>query len=213
MDGHAAQAPSEESPGKKPGGPLRRLYDWVLSWADSPYGGPALFGVAVTEAIFFPIPPDVLLMALILGHRKRAWNLAFICTLGSVVGGVIGYLIGAGLWDALAPYFFAYVPGFTQENFANVQTLYESYAFMAGFVAGFTPIPFKLFTVTAGVFDISMVSFLGASALSRGMRFFMEAALLWYFGKPIAAFIDRYFNWLALAGGALVVLVVVLLTH
>lgn len=184
---------------------VRRLYDWVLSWADGAYGPQALFGLAFVEAIFFPVPPDVLLMALVLGRRDRAWNFAFLATIGSVAGGIIGYLIGSGLWHAVADYFFTWVPGFSEAGYERVRVIYETYSFWAVFAAGFTPIPYKIFTISAGVFEISMPIFMLASFTSRGLRFFLIAGLLWRFGDPIREFIDRYFNWLAFGGTALLI--------
>lgn len=186
-------------------GLVRRLYDWVLGWADTAYGPQALFGLAFVESIFFPVPPDVLLMALVLGRRERAWNFAMLCTIGSVAGGIIGYLIGAGLWEAVSGYFFTWVPGFSQAGYDRVRVFYETYSFWAVFAAGFTPIPYKIFTISAGVFEISMPVFMLASALSRGLRFVLIAGLLWKFGDPIKEFIDKYFNLLAFGGTALLI--------
>jgi membrane protein YqaA with SNARE-associated domain len=175
-------------------GPVRRLYDWVLHWAETPYGGLALFVLAMAESSFFPIPPDPLLIALCLGMATKSMRFAAIATAASVVGGVIGYGIGAGAWQLLEPYFFQYVPGVSQAAFDRVQTLYDRWDFWAIFFAGLTPIPYKVFTITAGIFSINFWIFLVASVLSRGLRFFLLAALIYKFGKPIAGFIDRYFN-------------------
>ena len=189
---------------------FRSLYDWVLSWANTPYGAPALGLLALAEASFFPVPPDTLLMALSLSKQSRAFRFAMICTAGSVVGGAIGYLIGWGVWDSLAPIFFAHIPGFTPEQFARVQSLFADYGFWAVFVAGFTPIPYKIFTIAAGVFLINFPIFLLASLLSRGLRFVLIAGLIWRFGAPIKAFIDRYFNLLCYLALVLVLVVVLL---
>ncbi|MFI3328703.1 MAG: YqaA family protein [Rikenellaceae bacterium] len=181
---------------------VKRLYNWVLSWGDSPYGGVALFVLAVMESSFFPIPPDVLLIALCLGATTRSFRYAAICTAGSVVGAVLGYGIGSALWQIggeytpLANFFFNNV--FSQAAFLNVGSLYEQYNFWIIFTAGFTPIPYKIFTVTAGVFNINFVMFIVASIIARGARFFLVAALIWKFGAPIKGFIDKYFNFLAI---------------
>lgn len=201
------------SPEAQGHGPLRRLYHWVLSWAETPYGAPALFGLAAMEAIFFPVPPDVLLMALVLGQRKRAWNFAIICTIGSVTGGIVGYLMGAGIWPLVQNYFFEFVPGFNQSVFDRVKVLYETYSFWAVFAAGFTPIPYKVFTVSAGIFEISVPIFIFASVTSRGLRFFLIAGLLWRYGEPIKRFIDKYFNLLAIATLVLLIGGFALLKH
>ena len=130
---------------------------------------------------------------------------AGVATLASVVGGVIGYGIGAGAWTLMEGWFFAYVPGVSPEAFARVQGLYDRYDFWAIFLAGLTPIPYKVFTLSAGVFSINLGIFVVASVLSRGLRFFLVAALIRRFGPAIAAFIDRYFDVLALAFGVLLV--------
>jgi membrane protein YqaA with SNARE-associated domain len=187
-------------------GMLRRLYEWVLHWAETRYGMPALFVLAFAESSVFPIPPDPLLMALCLGAPRRAFRFAAVATLASVTGGIAGYALGAGAWSLVGGWFFAHVPGVTPEAFERVGGLYERWDFVAVFLAGLTPIPYKVFTLSAGVFGISFPVFVLASAVSRGLRFFIEGALIHHFGAPIAAFIDRWFNWLAWAFGLLVVL-------
>ena len=173
---------------------LRRLYDWVLSWADSPYGAWALAVLAFAESSFFPIPPDVLLIALCLGDRMKWLYFAGICTLASVVGGVAGYGIGWGVWAAVDQFFFGYVPGFSHEAFETVRALYEQYNFWIVFLAAFTPIPYKVITITAGVFGVHFPLFLIASVVGRSARFFLVAGLLFWFGEPVRDFIDRRFN-------------------
>ena len=181
--------------------PIKRLYNWVLSWADTPYGTPALFLLSLAESSFFPIPPDVLLIALCLGDRQKSFRFAFWCSVASVVGGIGGYAIGAFLWETagLQEFFYAYVPGFTREVFANVQRLYETNNFWIVFVAAFTPIPYKVITITAGVFGISFPMFLIASAVGRSARFYLVAALLWRFGAPVQRVLDKHLGWFTLA--------------
>jgi len=186
-------------------GPVRRLYDWVLHWADTPYGVPALFLLVLAESSFFLVPPDPLLIALCLGAATRSLRFAAIVTGASVLGGIIGYSIGAGVWDVAEPWFFEYVPGVSQEAFNRVQALYDRWDFWAIFFAGLTPLPYKVFTLSAGVFGINFGVFLVASVLSRGLRFFLLAALIFKFGKPIEAFIDRYFNLLVTVFGILLI--------
>ncbi len=173
---------------------LRRLYDWVLKWATTPYGVLALFFVAVAESSVFPIPPDVLLIALCLGNRNRWVWFASVSTLGSVLGAMIGYGIGLGLWAAVSHFFFAYVPGFTPDKFEYVTALYERWNFWVVFIAAFTPIPFKVITITAGVCAINFPMFLIASIVGRAARFVVVSFLLYKFGEPIHDFIDRRFN-------------------
>ena len=189
---------------------LRKLYDWVLHWAETPYGPLALFLLALAESSFFPIPPDPLLIALCLGAIKKSWRFAFYTSAASIAGGTIGYGIGFGLWEAVDSFFFKYVPGFSPSLFQQVMTNYQNYGFWYVFSAGFTPIPYKVFTIASGVFKLNFFLFLLASALSRSLRFFAVAALFRKFGPGIRVFIDKYFNWLAvlflilLLGGFLV---------
>jgi membrane protein YqaA with SNARE-associated domain len=184
---------------------VRRLYDWVLHWAETPSGPWALGVLSFAEASFFPIPPDPLLMALCLGAIKKSLRFAAIATAASVVGGIGGYLIGAGAWQALGGFFFDHVPGVTPEAFQGIQEFYSRWDFWAVFLAGLTPIPYKVFTLSAGVFAINFPIFVLASVLSRGLRFFAEAGLLYWKGAPISRFIDKYFNWLAWLFGALII--------
>ncbi|KAA3616720.1 MAG: DedA family protein [Calditrichaeota bacterium] len=197
---------------------IRRSYDWVLSWADTKYGTLALALIAFAESSFFPIPPDVLLIALVLGARQRAFTFAGICTVSSLTGAVAGYLIGYFVWwtnpgefSNMAVFFFDHVPGFTEMLFFKIQEMYDTWNFWIVFTAGFTPIPYKIFTVSAGAFNINFPMFVIASIISRGARFFLVAGLLWKFGEPIKKFIDKYFNLLAfiftflLIGGFLVI--------
>jgi membrane protein YqaA with SNARE-associated domain len=184
---------------------LRRLYDWVLSWAATPYGSAALFVLAFFESSFFPIPPDPLLIALILGARSKAFRFATVCSVASVTGALLGYAIGyfswwtiSGEFTALAQFFFNAVPGFTLEKFELVQGLFERWNFWIVFTAGFTPLPFKIFTISGGAFDISLVPFVLASLVGRSARFFLVAWLIWRYGARITLFIDKYFNKLAI---------------
>jgi membrane protein YqaA with SNARE-associated domain len=182
----------------------------MLSWGNSRWGAWALFFFALAESSFFPIPPDVLLIALCLGVVTKAFRYAAICLSGSIVGAMIGYAIGFFLWQspsgeytALANWFFQHV--FSVESFQNVGALYDKYNFWIVFTAGFTPLPYKLFTITGGLFHINFVMFLIASIVSRGLRFFLIAGLIWKFGAPIKSFIDKYFNLLAIAFTVLLV--------
>ena len=181
----------------------RFLYEWVLSWAQSPFGAAALFILAFAESSFFPIPPDVLLIALVLGSREKAWTYALACAIASILGGLLGYCIGWGLWytggdfSSIARFFFEYVPGFTVDVFEQVASLYDEFSFWIVFTAGFTPIPYKVITITAGVAKINIAVFAIASLVSRSLRFFLVAGLIWKFGPPIREFIEKRFNLLA----------------
>lgn len=195
----------------KASGWVRRLYDWVLHWADTPYGLQALAVLALAEASVFPLPPDPLLIALCLGATGQALRFAAVATGASVLGGVLGYGIGAVVWISVSGFFFDFVPGVTPEAFATVKDLYDRWDFWAVFVAGLTPIPYKVFTISAGVFGINFPVFLLASVLSRGLRFFFLAGLIHWYGDSIRSFIDRYFNLLTWVFGLLLVLGFVLI--
>ena len=184
---------------------LRRLYDWILHWAETKYGVPALFLLALAESSFFPIPPDVLLIPLALGARSKAIRFALVCSVASIVGGIAGYGIGYFAWwsgteaySVVALFFFNHIPGFTEQVFLNIQEKYEIYNFLIVFTAGFTPIPFKIITISAGAFSVNFPMFLLASTVSRSARFFLVALLIRQFGEPITAFIDKYFNVLSI---------------
>ena len=182
---------------------IKRLYDWVLSWSESRWGTAALFALAFAESSFFPVPPDVLLIALCIGATAKSFRFAAICLTGSILGAIAGYGIGYFLWQtpsgeytAVANFFFDNI--FSVEKFNQVATLYDRYNFWIIFTAGFTPLPYKLFTITGGLFHISFPMFIVASIVSRGLRFFLFAVLIWKYGSPIKGFIDKYFNLLAI---------------
>lgn len=174
---------------------LRRLYDWVLHWAYTPYGAWALFVNAFCEASFFPVPPDVLLMALSLSRPRRAFFYAAICTIGSTLGGVLGFFLGLKFWSLAQSVVFNYI---NHDTFETVRQYFLRYEAWAIAIAGFTPIPYKVFTISAGFFRVNFMVFLIASFLSRGARFFLVGGLLYLFGEPIRDFIERYFNLLTL---------------
>jgi membrane protein YqaA with SNARE-associated domain len=186
------------------GGALRRLYHWVLGWADRPGGTWALFGIAFAEASFFPIPPDVLLIPLALGRVRRSLWFALVCTAGSVLGAIGGYAIGAFLFASIGRPILELYDGVDQ--FAQLGQLFDENLLLTLGTAGFTPIPFKVFTIAAGAFGVSFPAFVAISALSRGARFFLVAGLIRLFGEPIRAFIERYFNLLTIAFVVLLVL-------
>ncbi|MEM7203031.1 MAG: YqaA family protein [Planctomycetota bacterium] len=175
----------------------RRLYNWVLHWADTPYALPALFVLSFAESSFFPIPPDILLLPLCLGQPTKALRYAFWCSVASVLGGIAGYWMGYGLWNVgLDQICYQYVPGFTEEKFMHVGELYEEWSYWIVFTAGFTIIPYKLFTISAGVFGISFIPFVIASLAGRSARFFLVAWLLRRYGQPIREFIEKRLGWM-----------------
>jgi len=177
---------------------VRRLYDWVLSWAETPYGTLALGILAFAEASFFPVPPDVLLIALCVGQRSKSLWFALVCAVASLFGGIAGYAIGWGIWESVDQIFFQYVPGFTEEVFNYVKGRYEAYGFLIVFTAAFTPIPYKVITIAAGVCTINFPMFVIASVIGRSARFFLVAGLLYLFGERIRTFIDKWFNLLTI---------------
>ena len=188
---------------------LRRTYDWVLGWADHRYGGLALLLLAFAESSVFPIPPDVLLMALALGKPGAAFRFALICSVGSVAGGLAGYLIGWLLMDGLGrPIIELYN---AQAAYAEVEQRFVAHGGWAVAIAGFTPIPYKVFTIAAGATQLSLSSFVLASVVSRSARFFLISGLIYYYGPTIKVFIDKYFNILTIVFTVLVLLGFVLL--
>ena len=177
----------------------RRLYDWILHWADTPYGTPALFVLALAESSFFPVPPDVLLAPLVLGNRRKWVRFALACSVASVVGGIVGYTIGLTVWSQIDQTVYAWrLPGISEANFAKATAWYAEYNFWIVFAAGFTPLPYKVITISAGVFGINFPVFLVASAVSRAARFFLVAGLIGICGEWIKPKIDRYFNLLCI---------------
>jgi len=234
----------------------RRLYDWVIHFSNTKHGGTALFCLSFAESSFFPIPPDVLLGPLALGAPKKWLRFAASCSLASVLGGILGYMIGIFLWTAVGDFFFTYIPGFSRDSivltnsqemeggvtpacvgvklpmmkaypiyplaftdtegveysfdqsevnqveiraFTKVGSLYTEHDWKIVGVAGFTPLPYKVITITAGVFRINFLVFCIASTLSRSARFFLVAGLMGWKGERIRPVIERHFNWLSLA--------------
>jgi membrane protein YqaA with SNARE-associated domain len=205
MEGMSDQTAPEPGAAERRRGPLRRLYDWVLSWADSRHGLSALATISFAESSFFPIPPDVLQIALSVARPARSFLYAAVSTVASVAGGVAGWAIGWGLWTALAPWFFRYVPGFSTEKFNFVEQLYQANAGWAIFSAAFTPIPFKIFTIAAGVCSVPLLTLVVASALGRGARFFLVATVMRLFGARARDFLDRYLELVTIMLGVLLV--------
>ncbi|HIJ79593.1 MAG: DedA family protein [Desulfobulbaceae bacterium] len=175
---------------------VRAFYDKCMIWSEQPGGVWIMFGLAVAESSFFPIPPDIFLMALCIATPKRSFRHAAICTLGSVLGGVIGYGLGFFFMDTLGrPILDLYG---LQNKYLMVQELYRNYDVLAVGAAGFTPLPYKIFTLTAGAFHLDLMTFTLVSLVSRAGRFFLVAALIHRFGAPIRTFIERYFNLLSI---------------
>ena len=168
---------------------LRRLYDWTLEMSARPGATRVLAGVAFIESSFFPIPPDAMIIPMIVADRSKAWRIAAVASVFSVLGGFFGYLIGYLFFDAVGlPLleFYGY-----QEKFDQVQAFFNEWGAWFVAAAGFTPLPYKVITIASGVTQLDLVIFGIASALSRSARFFLEAAILWYFGPPVRAFVEK----------------------
>lgn len=175
---------------------LRFLYDWVVGLSEKNYAVWALFLIALAEACFFPIPPDVLLIALAVGLPSRSLWFALVSSLGSLVGAAGGYLIGWQFYEILGRPIVDFYGA--EQMYGRVGALYDQWNALAVGVAGFTPIPYKVFTIAAGAFGINFPIFMLASAVSRSARFFLVAGLIYWVGPRVKEFIDRYFNLLTI---------------
>lgn len=168
---------------------LKRLYDWTMRLAGHKRSDVALGFISFIESSLFPIPPDVLLIPMVLAQRERAWRIAAICTVTSVAGGLLGYFIGFTLWVQIGQPivdFYGYM-----DKFAAFQGRYEEWGAWIVAFFGLTPFPYKVITIASGVVSLDIWTFLLASVISRGARFFLVAALLWKFGDPIREFIEK----------------------
>lgn len=182
---------------------VRRLYDWTLSWAEKPQGTLALFAIAFVESSCFPIPPDVLLIALCLGRPQRALVFAAVCTAGSVLGGMFGYMIGYALFEAVGRPILEFYHA--TKHFDYLVGAYKQNAFFIVFTAAFTPIPYKAITITAGVAEIAFWPFVLASILGRAGRFLLVAGLIMALGQRVKTFIEKYFELVTIAFTVLLV--------
>ncbi len=168
---------------------IRRLYDWTLSLADSPHALWALAAIAFMESSFFPIPPDILMIPMILARPSRAWLIAIVALAASVLGGILGYYIGAALFDVIGKPLLEFY-GKTAEADIFAQR-FNDWGGWAVLIAGVTPFPFKVITIMSGWTGMNFAVFLISAIIARGLRFFVVAALLWKFGAPIRDFIER----------------------
>ena len=175
---------------------LRRLYDWCMALAAHRRAEPGLALVSFLESSVFPIPPDVMLIPMVLARRQRAWILAGICTAASVAGALLGYVIGYGLFESVGQPILAFY-GY-EASFAEFQSRYNDWGAWIVLVAGVTPFPFKVITIASGVTGLDMVTFVAASVMARSLRFYLVAGLLWRFGAPIRGFIERHLGKLTL---------------
>ena len=172
---------------------LRKLYNLVMRLSQHKYALPALGLVSFSDSIFFPIPPDVVLIPMVIAKRNKAWLYATVCTITSVAGAIIGYLIGFYLFSEIGEYLLR-LYGY-QGKFNDFQHWYNSYGIIIIFIAGLTPLPYKVFTITSGFLGLPLGVFVLGSLLSRGLRYFLVSALLWWIGEPIRLFIEKYLFW------------------
>jgi membrane protein YqaA with SNARE-associated domain len=175
---------------------VRRLYDWVLHWAETPYGSLALVLLAFSESSFFPVPPDILLIALAISIPGRSFFYAFLATVSSVLGGILGYYIGIGLMEAVGWKIIHFYHA--EDLFQKLFETFNEYNFWAVLTAAITPIPYKVFTISAGAARTDFTVFMIASILGRSFRFFAVGTLIYFFGERIKYFIDKYFNMLSI---------------
>lgn len=177
---------------------VSRLVEWTTS-TFGPMGIPGLFILAFIESSFFPIPPDLLLIVLTLADPGRWWIFVIVATIGSALGGMFGYGIGYVGKEAILKRMVK------KEKIARVHKLFNKYGAWAIFIAGFTPIPYKVFTISAGVFYIDFKKFVLASFISRGLRFFLVALFIYIFGESMVTFINDYFDILSIVGVAVAI--------
>lgn len=188
---------------------LRALYDWTLQWAKHPHSAKALSILSFLEASIFPLPVDPLLLAMGFAHPKRSFYYAFLTTLFSVLGAVGGYFIGHYAWQLVSPLFFQFV--FSEETFTGVVEHLRSATFIAIFIAGFSPVPFKIFTIASGVVGASWTPFLVGSILARGMRYFILGGVVYFMGAKAQQWIEKHFEMMTIVVSILLVLTLVLM--
>lgn len=184
---------------------IRSLYGWFTGWADKPQAETALISFTFAEAVIFPIPPDPLLIALVFAKENRWWKLALKTTLASLLGGVIGYLVGVGLFETFGQWLIETYH--LQEEYVSLGETFAEGTFIAVLAAALTPIPYKLITLTAGAFGVNFSLFLLASILGRGIRFFGVSYMARYLGRKHKAKIEQYIDIISIV---IVLLVVVL---
>jgi membrane protein YqaA with SNARE-associated domain len=175
---------------------LRKTYDWILHWSTTKHALPALAILSFAESSFFPIPPDVLLIAMAVAVPMKAFRFAAVCSVASVLGGMFGYWLGWEFMDLVGNRIVEFYH--LGDKKATIEAMYKEYGAWAVGAAGFTPLPYKLFTLTAGAFHYDFPVFVLASLVSRSARFFIVAGLIYKYGAPIKIFIEKYFNILSI---------------
>ena len=182
---------------------LKSIYDWTLVQAEKPRALWVLFGVSFAESSFFPVPPDVLLAPIVLAKRAWWWLAASLCTLGSVLGGIFGYFIGKLAFESVGRPLLSFLG--REGGIATFQQFFEQFGWQIVFVAGFTPVPYKVFTIASGMFEVALPVFIAASILSRGARFFLVAIVIALLGPIAKPLIEKYFGWFTILAAALVI--------
>jgi len=189
-----------------------RLYARVLHWVGHRHASWYLAGLSFAESSFFPVPPDVMLIPMALGQRHRAWNFAMIATLGSVIGGSLGYMIGLLAFETVEPWIHQWGYG---EAYLQVRSWFEQWGVWAVFLAGFTPVPYKIFTISAGVVSMAFIPFVIASLIGRGARFFLVATVIYLGGDRMERLLRSYIDLIGwvLLGILLIVYAIYTATH
>ncbi len=190
---------------------FQKLYRWTLNLAESRHAPLALGLIAFAESSFFPVPPDAILVPMSIARPKNAWTYALICTVGSVVGALLGYAIGALLFETVGKWLI-HLYGYGA-RVDEMRALYAKWGWAVILVKGLTPIPFKLVTITSGLLSYSLPLFVLLCSITRGARFFALALLLKHYGEPIRGMLDKYFGWFLLALLVIIVLGFWIATH
>ncbi|AIL12346.1 hypothetical protein IM40_00530 [Candidatus Paracaedimonas acanthamoebae] len=183
---------------------LHKLYYWIMSFAGHRHALWVLTIVSFAESSFFPLPPDPLYMAMILGQREKAWSLATICTLSSVIGGVLGYYIGYALFETVGLWIIKFFD--FQEGFIQLKHSFQKWGFWIVALKGLTPIPYKFVTIASGAIELKLITFIIASIVARGFRFFSLALLLWHFGPSIKDYIEKNLMLVTIGGISVLIL-------
>ena len=168
---------------------LRRFYDWMIKYATHPHANWVLSLVAFTESSFFPLPPDPLYMAMLMANRNRVWRLAMLCTVSSVLGGLLGYYIGYTLFETMGEWIIHTYK--LEDSFGRLRAGFQEWGFWLVALKGLTPVPYKIVTIASGVAHLNLLTFAMASLIARGFRFFLLAGLFWYYGPPIKDYIEK----------------------
>jgi len=186
-----------------PSAMLKNLYDWLMRLAGHRHAQWYLSVISFVESSVFPLPPDAMLIPMTLAKPQNAWRYATICTIASVLGGLLGYYIGYALFDTLGQWILSAYH--LDDKFFEFQQKFNEWGLPIVFFAGLTPFPYKVVTLMSGVTEMALPTFIAASVVSRGIRFYLVCGLLYWLGEPMRAFIEKYLGWLTLAAGVALV--------